>query len=377
MQLRPVLLAPGGRGRCQGVVAKGSGTRRQGDGQDRLKHSDHVEHVIIRATNIVILPAHPLASLGRGVLMLASPRRPLLVQLVVTRRCNLACGYCHEYDNQSSPVDAGLLERRIDHAARLGTVVLTLTGGEPLLHPRLDALVARVTSHRMVCTLISNGYAMTRDWIGRLNGAGLALLQMSVDNIEPNEWSQKSWTKVRKALELLKGHARFGVSVNAVLGASTLEQTRQVVAAVRELGFFMTIGLMHDAQGQIVSGLLGSKLVPTYQELQHQSRKSVFHLAGEGWEADMLREGAAPFKCRAGGRYLYVDEFGIVSYCSQRRGSPGIDMLNYTAEDVEREFYTPKGCEARCTIGCARRASAFDEWRPQACASRHDASSRS
>jgi hypothetical protein len=79
----------------------------------------------------------------------------------------------------------------------------------------------------------------------------------------------------------------------------------------------------------------------------------------------MLLAGNSPFKCRAGGRYLYVDEFGLVSYCSQRRGAPGIDLLEYTSEDCERAFYQPKGCEARCTIGCARRASSFDEWRSQ------------
>ena len=77
-------------------------------------------------------------------------RRPLLVQLVVTRRCNLACGYCHEYDSVSPPVDADLLARRIDHSADLGTLVITLTGGEPLLHPQLDALIARATSRGMV-----------------------------------------------------------------------------------------------------------------------------------------------------------------------------------------------------------------------------------
>ena len=297
--------------------------------------------------------------------MLASPRRPLLVQLVVTRRCNLACGYCHEYDSVSSPVDAELLMRRIDHAAALGTPVITLTGGEPLLHPRLDELVARAVSHGVVCTLISNGYALTREWVRRLNDAGLTLLQISVDNIEPNEFSQKSWTQVRKKLELLKEWARFSVSVNAVLGSSTLDQTRQVVGAVREIGFFMTVGLMHDSDGQVQPGLLGSGLAAAYHEMQRQSRKSVFHLVGEGWERDMLLAGSSPFKCRAGGRYLYVDEFGLVSYCSQRRGSPGIDLLDYTADDVEREFYTPKGCEAACTIGCARRASSFDEWRSQ------------
>ena len=297
--------------------------------------------------------------------MLASARRPLLVQLVVTRRCNLACGYCHEYDDVSSPVEAGLLEQRIDHAARLGTVVLTLTGGEPLLHPKLDSLVARVAGHGVVCTLISNGYALTRDWVRRLNDAGLSLLQMSVDNIEPNEYSQKSWTNVRKKLDLLKESAKFGVNINAVLGSSTIDETRQVVKAVHDIGFFMTVGLMHDAGGQIQPGLLRDELVATYEEMRRLSRKSVFHQAGEGWEGDMLRDGSSPFKCRAGGRYLYVDEFGLVSYCSQRRGAPGIDLLKYTPDDVEREFYTPKGCEAQCTIGCARRASAFDEWRSQ------------
>ena len=49
----------------------------------------------------------------------------------------------------------------------------------------------------------------------------------------------------------------------------------------------------------------------------------------------------------------------------QRRGEPGTDLLEYTADDVEREFYTPKGCESQCTIGCVRRASVFDGWRSQ------------
>jgi MoaA/NifB/PqqE/SkfB family radical SAM enzyme len=313
----------------------------------------------------VFLPPHPLSSLTRGALMLASPRRPLLVQLVVTRRCNLSCGYCSEYDEVSSPVATELLERRIDHVARLGTLVITLTGGEPLLHPKLDQLIARVTSQGVVCTLISNGYPLTKEWIRRLNNAKLSLLQMSVDNMEPNEFSQKSWSQIRKKLELLKEHATFGVNINAVLGSSTLEQTREVVSGVRELGFFMTVGLMHDDTGQIVPGLLRDQLAATYREMQQRSHRTVFHRSGEGWEWDMLQDGSSPFKCRAGGRYLYVDEFGKVSYCSQRRGEPGIDVLDYTADEVERHFYQPKGCEAQCTIACVRRASAFDGWRAQ------------
>lgn len=138
-----------------------------------------------------------------------------------------------------------------------------------------------------------------------------------------------------------------------------------MVAGVKALGFFMTVGLMHDDKGQIEPGLLREQLAATYEELQRASNKSVFHRTGEGWEWDLLQDGSSPFKCRAGGRYLYVDEFGAVNYCSQRRGEPGTDLLAYTPEDCEREFYTPKGCESRCTIGCVRRASAFDNWRAQ------------
>lgn len=313
----------------------------------------------------MFLPPHPISSAGRGARMLLSVRRPLLVQLVVTRRCNLACGYCDEYDDVSPPVETAALERRIDHAGALGTLVLTLTGGEPLLHPQLAELVARVVARGMVCTLISNGYAMTAGWIRRLNDAGLSMLQISVDNMQPNDWSQKSWSQVSRRLELLREHARFGVSVNCVLGASTLAETEQLVDAVRASGFYMTLGLMHDDQGQIRSGELRRELVAAYERLQRRRRKTIFHRAGEGWERAMLRDGSAPFRCRAGGRYLYIDEGGLVSYCSQRRGSPGIDFLAYTADDCEREFYHRKGCEAQCTIGCARRASSFDEWRPQ------------
>jgi MoaA/NifB/PqqE/SkfB family radical SAM enzyme len=288
----------------------------------------------------------------------------MLAQLVVIRRCNLSCGYCFEYDDVSPPVATAMLLRRVDALADLGNVVLTLTGGEPLLHPDLDRIIAHSVGRGMVTTTISNGYALTRSWIERLNRSGLTAIQISVDNIEPNELSQKSWTKVKKSLELLKEHARFGVNVNAVLGAAPAAETRQVVAEARELGFYMTVGIMHDVAGQIHLGRVGGALPELYDELREGSRKSLFHFAGEGWETRMLREGVAPWRCRAGGRFLYVDEAGIVSYCSQRRGEPGIDIEAYTRADLRRENDTVKGCEDRCTQACVRRASAVDAWRP-------------
>ncbi|MCB9734103.1 MAG: radical SAM protein [Deltaproteobacteria bacterium] len=313
----------------------------------------------------MLIPTRPVRAAARALRAAAVPTTPLLAQLVVTRRCNLACGYCNEYDAVSSPVPYEELARRVDHLASLGTVVVTLTGGEPLLHPRLDDLVRRVVSHGMVATTITNGYPLTRKWIERLNAAGLTLIQISIDNLTPNDVSQKSLDKLRPRLELLREHARFAVNVNAVLGSSPPEDTRRLADEVEALGFYMTVGLMHDGDGQLDAGLAGDALAALYREMRGRSRKSLFHKVGEGWEDQMLRDGTAPWKCRAGARYLYVDERGEVSWCSQRRGQLGVDLLDYGAAELRRAFDTPKGCEAACTIACVRRASALDGWRPQ------------
>lgn len=308
---------------------------------------------------------HPLKTLKRASLAMIHPERPLLTQLVVIRRCNLTCGYCNEYDDHSAPVPKDVLFARIDHLAELGNLVLTLTGGEPFLHPELDEIVAHAVSHGMVVTSISNAYPLTEQWVRRMNDAGLTLLQVSVDNIEPNEVSQKSWTKIKKRLLVMHKHAKFKLNINAVLGSSPQAQARTLIDEIRAMGFYMTVGLLHDHEGRIDAGLIGEQLPGFYKEMRDLCNKSFFHQFGEGWEDKMLRDGSSPYKCRAGARYLYVDEFGSVNYCSQRRGEPGTELLNYTRADLLREFETPKGCEEKCTIACVRRASSLDEWRPQ------------
>jgi MoaA/NifB/PqqE/SkfB family radical SAM enzyme len=217
----------------------------------------------------------------------------------------------------------------------------------------------------MVCTTITNGYPVTKRWIERLNQAGLSWLQVSVDNLEPNSVSQKSLSKIRHKLALLRQHARFGVNVNAVLGSCSAHDTRRLVREVERLGLYMTVGLMHDGRGQLDPGLVDAALADLYRELQTHRRKTWFHLAGEGWEQQMIRDGAAPWKCRAGSRYLYIDELGVVSYCSQRRGDPGLDLLRYGRDRLAQAYHLRKGCEAQCTLACVRRASALDGFRPQ------------
>ena len=106
------------------------------------------------------------------------PYQPVNAHLIPIRRCNLSCAYCNEYDDHSLPVPTRDLIRRIDRLAALGTGVVTLSGGEPLLHPDLDEIIRRIRGHGVIATLITNGYLLSRDRIRRLNRAGLDHLQI-------------------------------------------------------------------------------------------------------------------------------------------------------------------------------------------------------
>src|SRR5215475_8573134 len=69
---------------------------------------------------------------------LASTKHPILVHIIPMRRCNLDCGYCNEYDDKSKPVPLDEMKRRLDILADMGTSIITISGGEPLMHPELE-----------------------------------------------------------------------------------------------------------------------------------------------------------------------------------------------------------------------------------------------
>src|SRR5579863_5831547 len=125
----------------------------------------------------------------RGVRMIAhafvDSEHPLLAHIIPIRRCNLACTYCNEYDDFSKPVPVPIMKERLDQLAALGTTVITFSGGEPLLHPDLDELIAHVRSTGAIAGLITNGYLLVPDRVKRLNAAGLDHLQISIDNVRP------------------------------------------------------------------------------------------------------------------------------------------------------------------------------------------------
>jgi MoaA/NifB/PqqE/SkfB family radical SAM enzyme len=294
----------------------------------------------------------------KGVL---STDHPVQAQIIPMRRCNLSCTYCNEYDEVSEPVPVEEMYRRIDKLAALGTTLIVISGGEPLLHPQLDEVIARIRSHGMIAGLITNGYLLVPERIQRLNRAGLDHLQISVDNVQPDDVSVKSLKVLDKKLQWLKEHAIFHVNINSVIGAGVKNQGDALTVAQRavELGFSSTVGIIHDGSGQLRP--LAPDAQAVFQETRKLSKRSYSRL--NGFQINIAEGRPNQWRCRAGARFLYICEHGLVHYCSQQRGFPGIPLADYTRDDIRREFLTEKSCAPNCTISCVHQTSFMDFWR--------------
>ncbi len=290
-----------------------------------------------------------------------STDHPVLAHIIPVRRCNLACTYCNEFDDFSKPVAADEMFRRIDKLGELGTSVVTISGGEPLLHPELDDVISRIRRNGMIAGLITNGYLLVAERIQRLNRAGLEWLQISIDNVNPDEVSKKSLKVLDKKLQLLAEHADFHVNINSVVGSGIHHPQDALVIGRRavELGFTSTIGIIHDGSGQLQP--LGEEERRIYDEMKSWEKRSFTRV--NAFQDNIAQGLPNEWRCRAGARYLYICEDGLVHYCSQQRGYPGVPLETYTLDDIRREYVTEKSCAPHCTVSCVHQVSIFDNWR--------------
>ncbi|MBV9679459.1 MAG: radical SAM protein [Acidobacteriaceae bacterium] len=294
---------------------------------------------------------------------MASAAHPILAQIIPIRRCNLACTYCNEFDKHSPPVPTDDMLRRLDKLAELGTSIITFSGGEPTLHPDLDQLIRRVRANGAIATLITNGYLLTPDRIKRLNKAGLDYLQISIDNIQPDEVSKKSLKVLDRKLQWLSEYADFDVTINSVLGSDIRQpdDAYRIATRARELRFNSTVGILHDGSGQLEP--LNSQQTRAYKQIRALGGGLFSFAHHDGFQNNIVRALPNQWHCPAGGRFLYICEDGLVHYCSQQRGYPGIPLEKYTIEDLIREGSKPKGCAPFCTISCVHQTAMLDDFR--------------
>ena len=105
-----------------------------------------------------------------------------LLYLDVTYRCNLKCRLCDIWklpcrDEMSFDEICNV----IDQAADMGTMLVSISGGEPLLRDEIYDIISHVVGRGMSCHIDTNGVLIDREMAERLNAAGLCCAYVSLD----------------------------------------------------------------------------------------------------------------------------------------------------------------------------------------------------
>ena len=164
-----------------------------------------------------------------------------------------------------------------------------------------------------------------------------------------------------RKLQLLAEHADFHVNINSVVGSGVSHPQDALTIGKRalELGFSSTIGIIHDGSGQVQP--LNDEERRVYHEMKGLEKRSFTRV--NAFQDNIALGRPNQWRCRAGARYLYICEDGLVHYCSQQRGYPAIPLEKYTIADIRREFHTEKPCAPHCTVSCVHQVSVLDAWR--------------
>ena len=162
-------------------------------------------------------------------------------------------------------------------------------------------------------------------------------------------------------LVTLSQYAAFQVNINSVLGSGVEnpEDALKIAHRAIELGLTSTVGIIHDHNGQLKP--LGPREIEIFEEIMTLGKRSFSRF--NVFQHNIARAQVNNWRCRSGSRYLYVCEDGLVHWCSQQRGYPGIPLEQYTPEMRQREFLTAKFCAPRCTVSCVQQVGILDNWR--------------
>ena len=141
--------------------------------------------------------------------------RPIIPYLFTDWKCNLDCHYCWSYDNKVKGMTEDVAKRSIDWLHSIGSRVLALMGGEPLLRPNFIHKIVYYSAQKDIFVYLpTNGRLMKPDVIDRLGDAGLATVNLAVDSVKERKSLPKALDPIRPYFDyLVKKQKIYGYTV--------------------------------------------------------------------------------------------------------------------------------------------------------------------
>ncbi len=171
--------------------------------------------------------------------------RPLLVKIKLIFGCNLKCEMCNHWrEPRERPLPMQRFQEILDDLAALGCRKVHLSGGEPLLRPKVAELVAYASQLGLRVTLTTNGTLVDKDLARELIQSGLRGVNVSIDSPERKihdllRGVEGTWKKACKAVRLFRRYAHKGkinIRINTVVSPSSYASLSALPDFASQLG---------------------------------------------------------------------------------------------------------------------------------------------
>src|SRR3954467_11851534 len=285
-------------------------------------------------------------------------RKPLQCSIYLTDRCNLDCSYCTEYDNSRPHPKLEDLKIWIRKIRELGTMRIALVGGEPLLHPDVVEIVRYCRELGFATSLTTNGFLLTRKLLGKLEEAGLQVMQISVDRMTPSPVTKKSFKTILPKLDYFK-ESKISLHITGVICQDTLPESRAVLETGLARGIPTEVRLVHADPTNRFRVERGSReeleeFVDSLIERKRHGEKIHTNEAILRYQRSLLRGEEVEWTCMAGYKLFFVSAQGNFWVCSMVHTQKHI--MDVTLDDLYAN-YRKKSCQAGCGVYCAVSSS--------------------
>jgi MoaA/NifB/PqqE/SkfB family radical SAM enzyme len=258
-------------------------------------------------------------------------KQPFQVLVQVTNRCNMRCSFCGFWPNGVAPkleLTVADYQRVAAELADIGTFLVSVEGGEPLLRPDIVEIV-RAFGKRHAPVLYTNGTYVNDAKAYALFEAGVAQVGVSIDFADAARHDRKrrldgAFDQAWRAVDTLLAHAPHGgaqVHVMTILMKENQDDVEQLLqmSAARGVGHCVTLlstdgfrrGKSED--DQLPDESLSAKMLDLWQRYPHL-RTFRDYLA----RMDAFVERGPMPTCHAGEQSFNIDHVGNVSPCIER-----------------------------------------------------------
>jgi len=287
-------------------------------------------------------------------------RRPLLVHFEVTMRCNARCGFCDYWKTPAEAKD-GELASYAEAARAFDPMLITFTGGEPLLRRDLESVVGAVTRavRTSYNTIITHGAMLTVERARGLWEAGIHQFNISLDYLDGRHDTARGipglTDRIFAAVDGMRAAGIDNIRFNTVLKDDNLDQAMPLVERAAALGCGVNFSLYTDLKNGNPDHLIGGQRMAELDAtiaalLAYKRRRRGVITNSDHYLAEIPRyvRGEVATPCQSGIRTIHVDPTGHVKRCPDF-------PTDFHWRDFQR--YEPIACND-CFYACRGEAQA-------------------